>query len=238
MSQPENQPEGARDAAGRRDDLVGRPFPSGDWGEPAARLDALYHRAERDALRTVDWYLADRVRKRRAARTLRAGTGTAAAVGVLLPLLELAGVGELLGWGYLALLVATLCLGADRLFGLTAGWTRDMATAQAVQRRLEQLRYDWAGESVREATGAADGGPAESAERCLVLLRRFSDDLGDLVRAETTLWMADFHAGGGALLTQTSDRRTRPEPAAAPRPRPHIVGRPTMPRQRPPEGPR
>ncbi|WP_103529582.1 SLATT domain-containing protein [Streptomyces sp. SM12] len=239
MSQPDHQSESTRDATGRRDDLIGPPFPSGDWAEPCSRLDALYRRTERDALRTVDWYLADRVRKRRAARALRAGAGTAGALGVLLPLLELAGAGDLLGWGYLALLAAALCLGADRLFGLTSGWMRDMATAQAVQRRLEELRYDWASETAREALGPSDSTPTEAAERCLAMLRRFSDDIAELVRSETALWMIDFRADGGQLLAHTGPARARPaEPPAQPRRVPQAAARPAMPRQRPPEGPR
>lgn len=61
------QPEGPpRDPAEDGDgDLTGRPFPLGDWGEPAERLDELYRRVEADALRTAEWYLSDRAWKRR-----------------------------------------------------------------------------------------------------------------------------------------------------------------------------
>ncbi|NUK46520.1 SLATT domain-containing protein, partial [Streptomyces lunaelactis] len=57
-----------------RGDLTGRPFPLGDWGEPADRLDELYRWVEASGLRTAEWYLADRVGKRRLARVLRVGT--------------------------------------------------------------------------------------------------------------------------------------------------------------------
>lgn len=36
-------------------------------------------------------------------------------------------------------------------FGVTFGWMRDVAIAQAVQRRLQAPQFDWASESVREA---------------------------------------------------------------------------------------
>ncbi|PZG78844.1 hypothetical protein C1I97_36330, partial [Streptomyces sp. NTH33] len=48
--QPERPPQDGRDdgAAGLRPgDLTGRPFPLGDWGEPAQRLDELYRWVER-----------------------------------------------------------------------------------------------------------------------------------------------------------------------------------------------
>ncbi|WP_344296137.1 SLATT domain-containing protein, partial [Streptomyces synnematoformans] len=62
---------GGPDGPGERPgDLLARPFPLGDWGDPAKRLDELYLWAEEGALRTARSYLAARRTKRRAARTL------------------------------------------------------------------------------------------------------------------------------------------------------------------------
>ncbi|MBU7597486.1 SLATT domain-containing protein [Streptomyces sp. P38-E01] len=246
MTQPEMRPEGA--GKDRRGELLGQAFPLGDWGEPAERLDELYQWVEQRALETVDWYLADRTHKRRLARLLRAGTAAGLAGGAVLPVLELTGVlGALLtplAWGYLSLVLAVLCAGADRWFGVTSGWMRDVATAQAVQRRLEALQYEWATESVREVLGPAEGTAAEAAERCLGTLRRFSEEISELVRAETGDWMVEFRTGSVPLLTQSV---ANPGPAR----RPEAAGalaasrfpmppgtRPNMPRQRPPESPR
>jgi hypothetical protein len=225
----------------RPEDLRPLPFPLGDWGEPAERLEELYRWAEEGALGVTEWYLADRQRKRRVARVLRAGAATALAVGAALPLFQLTGTAHgAAPWGYLALLVAAGCAVLDRCLGLSAGWMRSMATAQAVQRRLEALRFDWAVESVREVLGPAEGTAAEAAERCLGVLRRFCEDVSELVRSETTDWMTEFcGVGGGPLRAQTLPgwAAIRTEPAAPPRPS-FPAGRPTMPRQRPPEGPR
>jgi hypothetical protein len=221
----------------RPEDLRPPPFPMGDWGEPAERLEELYRWSEEHGLRTAEWYLRDRLWKRRGAQGLRAGAAAGAVAAAALPLAQLAGAGHgLLGWGYLCLLLACACVGFDRLMGLTAGWMRDMATAQAVQRRVEALRFDWATESVREVLGPTEGTAAEAAERCLRLLRRFCDDVSDLVRAETCDWMAGFGAGAAAapLRVQAPARSDPPPPARLP----HPSTRPTMPRQRPPEAPR
>jgi hypothetical protein len=236
---PREETEPLKRAPRRPDDLRGLPFPLGDWGEPAERLEELYRWAEEGALRTIDWYLADRVRKRRGARVLRGAAAVCATTGGALPLLDLAGAWHgAAGWGYVALLLAVGCVGMDRCFGLTAGWMRDMATAQAVQRRLEVLRFDWASESVREVLGPTEGTAAEAAERCLGVLRRFCEDIADLVRLETADWMVDFGAGAGPLRTQSvAPYGTRGE--SPPGARVHLLpgGRPNMPRQRPPEGP-
>ncbi|NGN66043.1 SLATT domain-containing protein [Streptomyces sp. A7024] len=227
----------------RQDDLLGRPAPRGDWGEPVERLDELYQWVEARALRTVDWYLRDRHGKKRAAQVLRAVAAVGVVAAAALPLVDVAGVWAGAGeWGYLALLGAVACLGADRAFGLTAGWMRDVAVAQAVQRRLEALQFDWASESVREQLGPTDGSAGEAAERSLAVLRRFTEDVSELVRAETADWMVAFRAGSAALMTQSLAwvRWPSVEGAGAqprfPFPQPGV--RAPMPRQRPPEPPR
>src|ERR1700710_2388323 len=94
----------------QREDLRALPFPLGDWGEPAERLEELYRWAESGALHTCDWYLADRVWKRHGARGLRRATAFFGTVGAGLPLIELTGVADgAARWGYVALLLAAAC---------------------------------------------------------------------------------------------------------------------------------
>ncbi|MFJ4687145.1 SLATT domain-containing protein [Streptomyces sp. NPDC091377] len=247
MGQPEMQPEGppqdgrgGEGAAGPRPgDLTGRAFPSGGWDEPAERLEELYRWVERGALQTASWYLSDRVWKRRGARVLRSGAAVGAVTGTTLPLLDLTGV--LTGgapWGCLGLLLAVACVGTDRFFGVTSGWIRDVATAQAVARRLQLLQFDWAAESVREVLGPTEGTAGDAADRCLGVLRRFSEDVTELVRAETADWMVEFRTGTAPLGMQTAvpggPREGVGAPGRIPLP-PLGPARPNMPRQRPPE---
>ncbi|MER6911235.1 SLATT domain-containing protein [Streptomyces sp. NPDC000594] len=248
MSQPEMQPGGqAREERGEasRGDLTGRPFPLGDWGQPAERLDELYRWVETGALRTVAWYLSDRVWKRRAGRVLRLTAAAGFTAGAALPLADLTGVlPGAAGWGYLALLLGAAALGCDRWFGITSGWMRSVATAQELQRRLQKLQFDWASESVREVLGPAEGTAAEAAERCLGVLRRFSEEVTELVRAETADWMREFAgppaplAARPAPLPPAPFRAAPADPPASSRSPVPPGARPTMPRQRPPEPPR
>ncbi|MFE9255650.1 SLATT domain-containing protein [Streptomyces sp. NPDC006879] len=246
MSQPEMQPEGPprdprEEGRPKAEDLTGRPFPLGDWGEPAEPLDEIYRRVEADALRTAQWYLADRAWKRRGARVLRVTAAVGTVTGAALPLLELAGSAPGVAvYGYLALLGAAAALACDRFFGLTSGWMRDVATAQAVQRRLQTLQFDWASENVREVLGPTEGTASEAADRCLSVLRRFSEDVTELVRSETADWMVEFRSGSAPLAMQSlSPSAVRPEVGGQPGRFPLPPGtRPNMPRQRPPEQPR
>ncbi len=240
--QPEGRPQGRRGegAAGLRPGRpTGREFPLGDWGEPAARLDELYRWVERGALDTAAWYLEDRAWKRRGAWALRSGTAAGALTGAALPLLDLTGVADgSAPWGYLALLLAVACVAGDRFFGMTSGWMRDVATAQAVQRRLQRFQFDWASECIREVLGPTEGTASEAAERCLSVLRRFSEDVTELVRVETADWMVEFRSGGAPLGVQTAlSGAARPESAVPHGRFPATPGpaRPNMPRQRPPE---
>ncbi|MEU2825842.1 SLATT domain-containing protein [Streptomyces bacillaris] len=234
--------DGAGGSGGR--DLTGRPFPLGDWGEPAERLDELYRWVESGALATADWYLEDRAWKRRGARALRWGTAAGVVAGAALPLLDLTGtLGGSAGWGYLSLLLGAACMACDRYFGLTSGWIRNLATAQAVQRRLQVLQFDWASECVRETLGPTEGTASEAAERCLGVLRRFSEDITELVRSETADWMVEFRAGPAPMGTQalvSGSAGGRAEQGALPGrfSMPSVAARPNMPRQRPPEAPR
>ncbi|MFJ4922446.1 SLATT domain-containing protein [Streptomyces sp. NPDC088725] len=220
-------------------DLTGGPFPLGDWGEPAVRLDELYRWVETGALRTVGWYLAERARKRRYARVLRAATALGIVSGAALPLLDLIGaLGGASGWGYLLLLLGAASLACDKYFGLTSGWMRAVAAAQAVQRRLQTLQFDWASECVREVLGPTEGTASEAAERCLGVLRKFTEEMTELVRAETADWMTEFHSGHAPLVMQsvpmggTRTGGTGAMPGRFPFP---PGARPNMPRQRPPE---
>lgn len=214
------------------------PLPAGRLGRPADRLTELYEWVEESALSTSDWYLADRARKRRGARLLRAGTALGAATGAALPLLDLTGaVPGASPWACLAVLTAAACVALDRYLGLTSGWMRDMATAQAVQQRLQALQFDWASECVREVLGPTDGTAAEAADRCLGVLRRFTDDLNDLVRTETADWMVEFRTGPAPLAARASGGLPARADLPAQGARPALLpgARPNMPRQRPPD---
>ncbi|MFD7730150.1 SLATT domain-containing protein [Kitasatospora phosalacinea] len=259
MSQPEMQPEespwgkevadddqsapgvGGRTPTRRRADLSARQFPLGDWGEPAERLEELYRWSEERAVEAIDWYRRDRVWKRRWARLLRFSAAVFAVGGVTAPLVSLTGeLPHAMEWGYTGLALAAASVLADRAFGLTSGWMRDVSTSQALQRRLEAFQFDWASECVREVLGPTEGTAGEAAERCLGVLRRFCEDVSDMVRTETSEWMLEFRAGMSQLPTQAPGAwggRNEGGSGAQVRVLPPPGTRPTMPRQRPPEGP-
>jgi ABC-type multidrug transport system fused ATPase/permease subunit len=179
----------------RRRDLRAGPFPTAameEWQDTEAALTQLYRYAEGRAIEAVDWYLQDKRSKRIWSRGLRLLAILLVIAGGLQPLLDAAAPGpSRTAWGYVLLAMAAACIGFDRFFGLSSGWMRSMTTAQSLERRLEQLQYDWAAECARSASRTVD--PKQVQNR-LALLRVFSDDVAALMQQETAEWVLEFQS--------------------------------------------
>jgi hypothetical protein len=196
----------------RRRDLRAGPFPTAameEWQDTEAALTQLYRYAEGRAIDAVDWYLHDKRGKRGWSRGLRLVAILLVVAGGLQPLLDAAAPGTgRTAWGYVLLAMAAACIGVDRFFGLSSGWMRSMTCAQALERRLEQLQYDWAAECARSAARTID--PKQVQNR-LALLRVFSDDVAALMQQETAEWVLEFQS---SLLRL--ERSNGPRPASVP----------------------
>ena len=195
-SMQEPTPPGQRpDRRRRRRDLRAGPIPTAaleQWQDTEAALTQLYRYAEGRAIDAIDWYLADKRGKRSWSRGLRLLAILLVTAGALQPLLDAAAPGpSRTAWGYVLLAMAAACIGFDRFFGLSSGWMRSMTCAQALERRLEQLRYDWAAECARSAARTVD--PKQVQNR-LALLRVFSDDMAALLQQETAEWVLGFQS--------------------------------------------
>jgi hypothetical protein len=161
-----------------------------DWRNPTAALDTLRQWAEREAADAIRWYLRDKATKRLAARILRALAIVLAVAGAVAPLLT-AGTRVNGNWGYVLLGLAAGCLAFDHFFGLSSGWLRDMATAQALQRRLVAFRFAWVGANAEQALSSTYDA---NVKLRLGLIEDFVADLAGLVSAETGEWLAEFQS--------------------------------------------
>ena len=192
----------------RRRDLRAGPFPTvamEQWHDTESALAKLYRYAEGRAIEATDWYLQDKRGKRIWSRGLRLLAILLVTAGALQPLLDAAAPGpSRTAWGYVLLAMAAACIGFDRFFGLSSGWMRSMTTAQALERRLGQLQYDWAAECARSASRTVD--PKQVQNR-LALLRVFSDDMAALLQQETASWVLEFQSN---LLRLERSNTTRP----------------------------
>ncbi|MEV7267866.1 SLATT domain-containing protein [Micromonospora aurantiaca] len=78
----------------------------------------------------------------------------------------------------------------DHFFGLSSAWARDIATVQAIQRRLDRFRLE------RWEYELGNVGPADLTSAYqhthVTLIREFLDDLESLIAAETREWQVGF----------------------------------------------
>lgn len=187
-------------------DLKARPFPlltPEEWRRPREALRRMYLDAERRAIEAYDWYMRDRVRKRAAGRALRVAAIVLGAAGGLQPLVNLAGSGPGLGWGYVLLASAGVCLAIDHFLGLSSRWMRDMITAQRIHQRLQRFQLDWAAlEAVEAGSGGDEDAQVAHLQEYLDLLRGFSEDISTILIEETSEWINEFQSGL-VLLQQT-----------------------------------
>ena len=179
----------------RRRDLRPAPIPMAameQWQDTETALTQLYRYAEGRAIEAADWYLQDKRGKRSWSRGLRLVAILLVIAGGLQPLLDAAAPGTgRTAWGYVLLALAAACIAFDRFFGLSSGWMRSMTTAQALERRLGQLQYDWALECARSAARTVD---PKQAQTRLTLLRAFADDMAALMQQETAEWVLEFQS--------------------------------------------
>jgi hypothetical protein len=190
----------------RRPDLPTRLVPliaPERWKDPGAALQVLYEDAQARAIEVCDWYMADRLGRKRASRILRGLALVLAAAGGLVPLANVTVGQSVSGWGYLLLALAGVCFGFDRYLGLSSGWMRDVMTAQRVQRRLQDFQFAWI---ELNAADACPGQVQSSPLPYLELLREFARDLSDLVIGETGDWVAEFQTGLQQLESATSKK--------------------------------
>jgi SMODS and SLOG-associating 2TM effector domain 2 len=195
-----------RRAKGRRPDLSVRLIPligPEQWREPREVLSMLYAEAQAQAVEIYEWYMADRISRKFVSRILRGLALVLASAGGLVPLANVAAGQSVSGLGYVLLALAGVCFGFDRFLGLSAGWMRDVMTAQQVQRRLQEFQFSWL---EMNAADAREDPPETVPEPYLKLLHEFVCDLSDLVLGETGEWVSEFQSGLQQLESVTSKK--------------------------------
>ena len=209
-----SQRNGKPAGTGGQRDLRAGAFPAGaldDWKDAEATLAALYRYVEDRATAAADWYLRHKRGKKRWSRGLRVLAIVLAAAGGIQPLVDAATPGSgPAEWGYVLLALAAACVGFDRFFGLSSGWMRDILAAQAIQRRLEAFRFEWAAANLRDS-GQPPAAP-ERVRRALALIRRFEQEVAGVVERETNDWVLEFQSGLAQLEHHTGHPPAAPGP--------------------------
>jgi hypothetical protein len=151
--------------------------------DPADVLVALAALLDRYAIRARDWYLSDKRSKRRYSRLFRALAIAFSVAGGIAPVIATHDRINLT-WGYVSLALAAGCFAADNLFGLSAAWMRNMASAQ----RLDRLRFEF---HLAWTSGARDAIHAD-IDNMLQLLAGYAREVFSIVEGETIEWRIHF----------------------------------------------
>jgi len=183
-----------------RDKDLGAPaFPVVNWDTGAYEdgLATLYRWVENEAVRAVEWYLAEKRFKAFCSRALRVVAIVAATAGAALPFVVRDGSTGF-EWGYFSLAVAAGAMAMDRFFGFSTAWMRYITAELAIQERLQQLRFTWARTQLDHA-----GRPltADETREALAVLSDAAASIAKELRSETLSWAEEFQANVSELRT-------------------------------------
>jgi hypothetical protein len=182
----------------READLEPGRFPDLPWGEAdlAASLEAVYHWVEGEAIRAANWYLYEKKAKSRWSRALRIAAILFATAGAALPFIAANNGVVDFEWGYVLLALAAGAVAMDRYFGFSTAWMRYITAEQAIQRRLQELQFDWT------STLVTRGSRAPSAHEVAAELQKLAAvaaAIGEEIRSETMVWADEFQSNIGEL---------------------------------------
>lgn len=180
-------------------------LPKWDSGQPEESLQAVYQWAIQNAETQIKWYTDRKLWKRRGSQIIRASTIALAALGGLCPLLDavqllpwLAALLEcappnniaLAQWGYVFFALALAIYWYDKLFGLSTGWMRYIATQMAVEKALKEFQYDWL--ILRTQPSSQADAQNANTQALLQKMRDFTSQVETLVKQETDAWVLEF----------------------------------------------
>ena len=162
-----------------------------------AQLDEIYALTVQRAECDIQWYQTRKTRYRKLSRLNRVVTFILLFIGTLIPLglfevlcsvKEGAGGDKL---GYIILAAAGLFYSCDKMFLLSKGWMRYLATEMDIKELILAYRYDW--KIARIELEQADEDKRAALEvAALESFKAFILAVHDLVEKETETWAEDF----------------------------------------------
>lgn len=162
-------------------------------------LKALRGYVETEAQRQIRWYYDSKQSKAVWSRLLRIVSIICFTAGGLAPIFKAAmqpGVRfplvpswfELGQSGYVLIALGAASIGFDKFFGFSSGWIRYITTAFAIEKLLEEFRFEWTTLAAASTTQPAP----EQIHELIALCRQFSMAVKSQVEEETKAWVTEF----------------------------------------------
>ena len=157
-------------------------------------LCALQQYVEDQAQKQIDWYWNKKGRKSYVSMSLRFVAILLFVLGGLVPIVKATfpaarfsfDFGQL---GYLLIGIAAGCMALDRFFGYSSGWIRYVTTAMALEKSLQEFRFEWTRNMAR-IRGVAP--TPEQLDALIQTCAAFSLAIKSQVEQETKAWVVEF----------------------------------------------
>ena len=190
-------------------------------------LSALHQYVEDQARKQIQWYWAKKRTKAGMSMFLRFVAIILFVLGGLVPIVKATLPAAVVARfpfdfgqsGYLLIGIAAGCVGLDRFFGYSTGWIRYVTTAMAIEKSLEEFRFEWS-RNMAKMRGASP--TAEQLDALIQTCTAFSLAIRNQVEQETKAWVVEFQSNLSQLekeLQAKADEakaKTRPASAAGP----------------------
>jgi hypothetical protein len=196
------------------------------WDAPdkLGSLNELFTAVDSLAEAEVRYYFRRRITSRTWSTALRFGSWLFGTLGVLTPLLATTNFpsfwvanqppsGSLIPWGYFFLAVAAALLGANTLFGATAGHVRFASTQLLLEKIMTVSRIAWC-----EYLNEAKNSPTEEAMKaCFDFIGSYAEAMYSATLSETGNWsemvIAELNRYASEIARQrkTADTASKPK---------------------------
>lgn len=174
-------------------------------------LHTLREYVEAEATRQMQWYYVKRIWKARMSAAMRVVSIVCFTLGGLVPIFKAAlrpgtaapGSFDFGQLGYLLIGIGAGCIGFDRFFGYSSGWMRYITTAFAIEKSLEEFKFDWA---ARMARFAGHTPATDEVLQFIEVSKQFSLAVKGQVDQETKAWVAEFQSNLAQLEKDLKER--------------------------------
>ncbi len=167
---------------------------------------------EASATSQIEWYYAKKRGKARMSAAMRVLSIVCFTLGGLIPIIK-AGLpqtaaattgfydfGQL---GYLLIGIGAGCIGFDRFFGYSSGWMRYITTAFAIEKSLEEFKFNWA---ALTANIPDEAPTAEQTQQLIETCKQFSLAVKGQVEQETKAWVEEFQSNLAQLEKELKEK--------------------------------
>lgn len=195
----------------KTDDVQAKDLKDLSWesDQISGSLDVVFQHSQKIATDFVGWYIRNKTKKKRIAKSLRMWAVIAVGVAGVIPVMSMI-LDEMqftwplnAGWASVLFGFAGVLVGLDSFFGYSSAWARYTDAELRIQARLHTFQFTW----MSATTAWEDGTPSsEDARKLLEQAQKFVSDVDAIVKSETDEWATEFKS----VIRRFDENTTQP----------------------------